>query len=91
MIRTGATDQLLEVLAQGDALRLRNVGSQSWEGLSEIPLKCWDIELKPWQDTHHPQIWDHTRITWMSELKPGRISSMIWSGYRQSRTGEVMV
>lgn len=34
MIRTGSTDQLLQYLSQGDALRLRNVNGQNWEGYS---------------------------------------------------------
>ncbi len=33
MIRSGSTETLLEHLSQGDVLRLRNISSQSWEGM----------------------------------------------------------
>jgi hypothetical protein len=32
MIRSGSTDSLMEVLSQGNALRLGNVSGQNWEG-----------------------------------------------------------
>ena len=32
MIRSGSTDTLMEVLSQGNALRLGNVSGQNWEG-----------------------------------------------------------
>lgn len=33
MIRSGSTDTLLEFLGQGDALRLRNISGQNWDGV----------------------------------------------------------
>ncbi|ORX40507.1 hypothetical protein BD324DRAFT_4560 [Kockovaella imperatae] len=58
MIRSGSTDQLLESLATGDTLRLRNISGQHWEGYSPPSnlgsyAQYLDSRIKVWRDLRH--------------------------------------
>ena len=71
MLRSGSTDQLLEFLAQGDMLRLRNVGGQNWEGRltgTSYVHRAYEI-----QDTRLHPIWVHMLNTSIRESDRGEI------------------
>ncbi|EIW71887.1 hypothetical protein TREMEDRAFT_41409 [Tremella mesenterica DSM 1558] len=58
MIRSGSTDQLLDVLSQGDILRLRNVGGQNWDGYNPPSnmsnyATYLDIRIRAYREIKH--------------------------------------
>jgi hypothetical protein len=71
MIRSGSTDQLLDHLVKTDAMRLRNIGGQNFEGMSIFPN--FHVKVTDEQDIVRRQVWVIMASILMSGSRRSRI------------------